>query len=111
MQSNFHALTPRFNEKEIRDFVLKHYGLQAAVKPLTGYVGQNFRLGIKGGGDYIFKLASQEENLHLLLAQNEVMGYLNEQGYPLRVPGDKPCLRLTEWQGFSQEPGVRWTKL
>ena len=78
-------------EKEISDFVLKHYNLQCDVYPLDSYIDRNYRLTSSDGRQYIFKISTETDSPEFLQDQNNILFTLTntlgpERQFPHVIP-------------------------
>ncbi len=67
-----------FSTNDIAELVKKNYGINAAVKPLTGEYELNYLLTCDDGIKYIFKLASDEHSFAFFDAQVKIIQHLEQ---------------------------------
>ncbi|MFM7838869.1 MAG: phosphotransferase, partial [Chitinophagaceae bacterium] len=67
-----------FDEKEIKELVLREYGFPASLSLLAGYEELNYRLTDSNGKHFLLKIAPQRSGLPFLEAQIAILQHLKD---------------------------------
>ena len=68
----------KFSEAQVANLIKEHYGLKAAIKPLTGEYEFNYLLTVADGTRYIFKIATDEHSYDFFDAQVKIVNHLSK---------------------------------
>ena len=74
--SEFEQPAPDFTNQEIKEILLRHYGLIATVTMLVGERDQNVMVTADDGARYVMKIANVAENAAILTLQNDLFRHL-----------------------------------
>ncbi len=99
---------PSFSAEDAVRFARDLFGLDAVAEPLPSERDQNFHLRDVSGGQFVFKIANQEESPAVLDLQNSLLGFLGAGPTGLEFPRVVPASDGSSVASVTGSDGVRY---